>query len=195
MNDIKKELNMDDNKIIELYWKRSESAISETANKYTKYCQYISFNILHNNEDVEECINETYLRLWHVIPPKYPENLSTFLGKIIRSISINKLKHYSAKKRGKGNVELLLSELEECIPSENNVEKTIEKKFLVEIINDFLSELPRIKRIIFVHRYWYVSSIREIAKEYNMTESKVKSMLFRVRKQFKNYLEKRGIIL
>lgn len=180
--------NMDDSKIIDLYWQRSESAISETARKYYKYFKYISWNILHNNEDVEECINEMYLKAWNVIPPKRPNILSTYLGKIIRNLSLNKLKSYNAEKRGLGQVEFLLSELEECIPSKNDVEKTIEERLLVELINNFLSTLPSIKRIIFIRRYWYMAEIKEICKVYDMSESNVKSVLFRVRHQLKNYL-------
>jgi RNA polymerase sigma factor (sigma-70 family) len=185
---------MDDHEIIMLYLERSEMAIYETANKYSKYCKYISFNILHNNEDVEECINETYLRLWNTIPPNYPNNLLTFLGKIVRNLSLNKFKQYVAKKRGEGSIELLLSELDECIPSKNNVEKAMEEIHLVKVLNNFLFKLPKIKRVIFVRRYWYISSINEISKQYNMSESKVKSMLFRIRNQLKNYLEEEGLV-
>lgn len=186
---------MDDSKILNLYWERSETAISETSKKYSKFCYYISFNILHNKEDVEECINETYLRAWNSMPPKYPDKLSAFLGKIIRNLSLNKFKSYITEKRGLGQTKLSLSELEDCIPSQNSIEESTKEIILVGAINDFLSTLPKIKRIIFVRRYWYMSEINTIAKQYNMSESKVKSMLFRIRNQLKNYLEKEHIIL
>ena len=186
---------MDDSRIIELYWERSENAINETAKKYSKYCRYISYNILHNNEDVEECVNDTYLRTWNAIPPKNPNCLATFLGKITRNLSLDKYKQYTAEKRGSGQTELALSELEDCIPARSDVEQVIDEQILVKAINGFLEALPKIKRIIFVRRYWYLSSIKEIAGEYGMGENKAKSMLFRTRNELKKYVEKEGFTL
>ena len=108
---------MEDSQIVDLYWERSENAINETATKYSRYCHYISFNILHNDEDVEECVNDTYFRAWKAMPPKRPTYLAIFLGKITRNLSIDRYKKYSAEKRGLGQMELALSELDEAIPS------------------------------------------------------------------------------
>jgi RNA polymerase sigma factor (sigma-70 family) len=186
---------MDDNKILDLYWERSEAAITETASKYSKYCHYISYNILHNDKDADECVNDTYLNAWNSIPPKRPTCLSTYLGKITRNISLNRLKQYNAKKRSFGQTELVLSELENCIPAVQSVEQATDEKILIESINGFLYALPKIKREVFVRRYWYLSSIKDIAEQYGMSESKVASMLFRSRNELKLYLEKEGIII
>ena len=186
---------MDDIKIIELYWNRSENALAETSKKYSRYCHHISFNILHNNQDAEECVGDTYLRAWNAMPPQSPNRLSTFLGKITRNLSLNRYKQYGAEKRGLGQTELVLSELEDCIPSMADVEQTTDEIVLVEAINTFLATLPREKCIVFVRRYWYLSAINEIALQYDMSESKVKSMLFRTRNELKLYLEKEGIII
>lgn len=186
---------MDDSKIIALYFDRSEQAISETANKYGRYCHYIAFQILHNTEDSEECVNDTYFRAWNAIPPKRPERLRTFLGKITRNLSLNKWEKQTTQKRGSGQTEQVLEELMECIPSENNVEKVIEDKLIVQIINDFLDHLSTEKRKIFVRRYFYFSSIKEIARDFGISESKVTVTLFRTRQMLKDVLEREGVTL
>jgi RNA polymerase sigma-70 factor (ECF subfamily) len=186
---------MDDNEIVELYWERSENAIAETSKKYSKYCHYISYNILHNHEDAKECVNDTYLRTWNAIPPKRPNCLATFLGKITRNLSLDKYKQYAAEKRGLGQTELVLSELEDCIPAASDVEQATDEMILVKAINTFLAALPKTNRMVFVRRYWHLSAIKEIAEQYGMSESKVKSMLFRTRNELKKHLEKEGITL
>ncbi|MGL5255368.1 MAG: RNA polymerase sigma factor [Brevinema sp.] len=186
---------MDDEQIIDLYWVRSEAAISETASKYGKYCQTIAFNILHNTEDSEECVSDTYLRAWGAMPPKRPNRLSTFLGKITRNLSLNKYEKYAAEKRGFGQVTMALDELQDCIPDAGSVEQTIEDAALVEIFNRFLATLPMNTRKIFVRRYWYLSPVKEIAADYSFSESKVKMTLLRARNELKQILEKEGITL
>jgi len=184
---------MKDTEIIELFFSRSENAITETALKYGRYCEYISENILRNKEDAEECVNDTYLQAWQAIPPKKPQNLKAFLGKLVRNISIKKWEKAHADKRGGGQMDLILSELDECIPSGNNVEDSVNESVLTEQINLFLAALPQANRIIFVRRYWYASSISDIAEQCHMSESKVKSILFRLRNQLKAKLKKAGI--
>ena len=186
---------MDDRKIIELYFDRSEQAISETAKKYGRYCHYIAFQILHNEQDSEECVNDTYFRAWNAIPPRQPERLRTFLGKITRNLSLNKWEKQAAQKRGSGQMESALEELLDCIPAENNVEHAVENQRIVQILNDFLDDLPMEKRKIFVRRYWYFSSAKEIARDFGFTESKVTVTLFRTRQMLKEVLEKEGVIL
>lgn len=186
---------MDDKQIIDLYWARSESAISETANKYSKYCHTIAFNILHNNEDSEECVNDTYMRAWGAMPPQKPNRLSTFLGKITRNLALNKYEKYATTKRGGGQMPLALEELQDCIPATNSVEQTIEDAALAEIFNRFLAGLPTNTRKIFMRRYWYLSPIKEIAADYNYSESKVKMTLLRARNELKLLLEKEGVVL
>lgn len=189
------EKTMEDHEIIELYWLRSETAISATDKKYGKYCHTISYNILHNSEDSAECVNDTYLQAWKSMPPKRPEKLSAYLGKIVRNLSLNRFRRYAAEKRGFGQTELVLSELEECIPSAHGVEQSFDDALLVEAINRFLHEQPEQKRNIFIHRYWYMHPIRKIAGSFGMSESKTTSLLFRMRNELKAQLEKEGIVI
>ena len=186
---------MDDIQIIELYHERSETAISETAKKYGKYCYTIAYHILYNEQDSEECVSDTYLRTWEVIPPQYPNKFSAFLGKITRNLALNRYRYYVSQKRGRGQVTLALEELQECVPASDSIERVVEEKYLIEIMNRFLHDLHKEKRMIFLRRYWYLSSIQEIAADYGMSESKVKMTLFRVRNKLKQVLEKEGIAL
>lgn len=178
-----------------LYWARDERAICATAEKYENYCRTIAFNILNNSDDAEECTNDTYLAAWDSIPPQRPNPLSSYLGKITRNIALNRYKHYSAKKRGAGQVPSVLSELENCIPSRMTVELQIDENELTDAINAFLHAQVRQKRYIFIRRYWHLWSVSRIAEEYGMSEAKVTSILFRMRKDLKKHLEKGGIAI
>lgn len=184
---------MNDDRIIELYLERSEQAIEETYQKYSAYCNSISFNILQNKEDAEECVNDTFKKVWDSIPPNTPDNFKAYLARIVKNISLNRLKSSKTEKRGGGQRELLLSELEECISDRLSVEATLDEKNLVEVLNRFLTELTTEKRKIFIGRYWYMYSIDELAEQHSMNESRVRSMLFRLRKKLSKYLEKEGI--
>ncbi len=186
---------MKDEEIIELYWNRNEQAISATAAKYESYCRSISYRILQNSQDAQECVNDTWLKAWKSIPPHRPNRLSTYLGKIVRNLSLNRARHNSAEKRCAGQTELVLSELEDCIPAPNSVEQLIDAMVLTKSINQFLRAQPRQKRNIFILRYWYLYSIGNIATAYSMSESKIASLLFRMRNDLKSHLEKEGITL
>ncbi len=186
---------MDDRQIIALYNERSEAALSETATKYGKYCRTIAYNILYNEEDSEECVNDTWLQAWEAIPPQYPNKLSAFLGKITRNLALNRYKQNAAKKRGGGQTMLVLEELAECVPGTDSTEAAAEEALLIEVLNRFLGELPREKRKMFVRRYWYLSSVKEIAEDFGLGESNVKMTLLRIREQLKSVLEKEGIML
>ncbi|MBQ8633401.1 MAG: sigma-70 family RNA polymerase sigma factor [Lachnospiraceae bacterium] len=186
---------MEDNTIIQLFFERSETAITETAAKYGKLCHTIAYNILYNEEDSEECVNDTYMKAWEVIPPQIPEKLAAFLGKITRNLAISKYRHNSSLKRGGGQVAYALEELAECIPDKNTTEQAISDKLFVELLNGFLEKLPVEKRKVFMQRYWYLRPISEIAEEFSMSESKVKMILHRTRNSLKEVLEKEGIVL
>lgn len=187
---------MNDREIVDLFEKRSEEAIKELEKKYGAYCTRIAYGILRSEEDVKECLNDAYLRAWNSIPPKKPENLATFLGKITRNLSINKVRNQKRKKRGGGQIELALEELEGCIPSVKcSVEQRLEHQEIRKIINRFLAEQPESERIVFVQRYWYLLSVKEIASQQGMSESKVMSLLFRQRRRLKKVLEKEGVLL
>ena len=186
---------MDDRQIIALYNERSEAALSETEKKYGRYCRTVAYNILNNEEDSEECVNDTWLKAWEAIPPKCPDSLAAFLGKITRNLALNLYKHKNREKRGGGQTMLVLDELVECVPGTDSTEDAVDEALLAEVLNGFLAELPTEKRKIFMRRYWYLSSVREIAEEYGLSESKVKMTLLRLRSKLKTVLEKEGILL
>ena len=185
---------MDDNKIVELYWNRDESAIAETRDKYGNYCFSIANGILHNREDSEESVNDTYLAAWNAMPPHHPLVLSTFLGKITRRLSLNRWRTLSAEKRGGGQTAVSLDELEECIPDEKSLRESLELEIIAECIDDYLGELKDIERKVFVCRYWYFDTIEDIASRFGFSQSKVKMMLKRTRDKLKEHLIKEGVI-
>lgn len=184
---------MDEKQIIDLYWARSERAIDETARKYGKFCHCIAYNILANYQDSEECVNDTYLQTWNAIPPQRPSRLSAFLGKITRNLALKQYEKSTAQKRGGGQVPLALEELAECIPDPNSMERMVDDRILAELFNGFLADLPAEARKIFLRRYWNLSSVKEIAEAYGMTESKVKMSLMRTRGKLRSFLEQEGI--
>ncbi len=186
---------MDDEKIINLYWQRDESAISETKLKYGKFCYTIAYRVLHNNEDAEECENDTYLEAWNSMPPQKPSVLSAFLGTITRRKSVDKWRKKMADKRGSGEYELSIYELENCIPDQKSIDEQLAVEELAKIISSFLRELPETERNVFLRRYWYFDSIKEICEKYGFGQSKVKMMLMRTRQKLLACLEKEGIIV
>ena len=190
-----KEVRVEDKQIIDLYWARAETAISETAKKYGRYCHSIAFNILHSHEDSEECVNDTFFNAWRTMPPQRPSKFAAFLVTITRHLSLNRWEQYSAEKRGYGQVPLVLEELNDCIPASENVEQVVDDLALTELLNRFLGTLSPDSRKIFMRRYWYMNTIKEIAKGYSMSESKVKMSLLRSRNELKQLLEKEGFDL
>ena len=186
---------MKDNEIIDLYWERKEQAIEESQHSYGKYCYSIAYHILHDNEDSEECVNDTWLRAWNAIPPKRPVRLSLFLGTITRNLSFDKWKYKNAMKRGNGNMEIELTELLECVPAARDTEEAVEAALLENAINSFLHTLPERDCNVFLRRYWYVEEYSEIAKRYRMNLNTVKTSLFRTRQKLKDYLEQEGVVL
>ena len=182
---------MEDRHIIDLYWERSEVAISETEKKYGRYCHYIAYQILYNDEDAKEVVNDTYLKAWNTIPPQRPDSFKAYLGTISRHLALNVYEKQHAQKRG-GQVVQVLEELSECIP-DNDSGDLSEATALRDVLNKFLWSLPYKTRNIFIHRYWYTSSVLEIAKEYSMKDGAVAMLLLRTRKRLKRYLQKEGI--
>ena len=183
---------MEDSRIVELYWRRDEQAIRETDKKYGSHCQQIARNILHNTQDAEECVNDTYLRTWHSIPPQRPTRLGAFVSKITRCLALDRYKALNAEKRKGDRFGLSLEELSDCLPS-FEAEANVDALVISEAIGSFLKrELPTARKI-FVCRYFYGDSIEEICERFSMTESKVKSSLFRSRNRLKAHLLKEGI--
>lgn len=184
---------MEDKQIVALYWERSESAIEQTERKYGAYCHRIARNILHNDEDAKECVNDTFVRAWNAIPPQRPAHLSAFLGTITRRLALDRYAAYTAEKRGGGQLSLVFEEWRECMPIGHD--RLADELELKEAFDRFLHTLPPARRRIFLRRYWYVSSIREIARDYGLGESNVKMQLLRTRRELKTFLEKEGIDL
>ena len=184
---------MDDAKIVELYWSRSEQAIKETELKYGKYCRTISYNILADIADAEECVNDTYLKAWNSMPSNRPSRLAPYLGKLTRWLSLNRLRDQNSLKRGDGELPLVLDELAETLDSGFDTEKELEIKELNREIRRLLNKLKKEERDVFLSRYWYMASIAEIAEKSGFTESKVKTMLHRTRKKLLTQLKEEGL--
>ena len=184
---------MNDRQIVDLYWERNEKALKETALKYGSLCYSVAFNILGDRSDSEECVNDTYLHAWNSIPPHRPSVLTTFLAKITRRISIDRWRKLHAEKRGSGQIAVVLDELSECIPDKNNVESTAESRLLSQVIGDFVKELPEQEQKVFICRYWYAEPIETIAARFEFSESKVKSMLHRIRHKLRDRLIREGL--
>ena len=185
---------MDDNKIIELYFARNESAIKETDNKYSNYLFVTAMNILNSREDSSECVNDTYFKAWNAIPPHNPPTLKYFLGKITRELSIDCLRKRFRGKRAGSEYEISIDELEECV-SDNcfaDPEKMAEVSFLAKSIGEYLRSCKREARVIFVMRYYFCDSIKDIGAFLGMGESAVKSSLFRTRRGLKEWIEEKG---
>ncbi|MCL2841657.1 MAG: RNA polymerase sigma factor [Defluviitaleaceae bacterium] len=187
---------MEDFLIVEMFFERKEAAIDEARQKYGKRMFRISHNILHSNEDAEECVSDTLLKAWGVIPPNRPTMLGAFLAKITRNLSINRWEAGRAAKRGGGETNLLLDELGDCIPSKGGrPEVEYEASLVSAAINDFLQSIDQQARMAFVLRYFHGESIRDISERFKVSESKIKSILFRTRKKLSAHLEKEGILI
>ena len=186
---------MEDQMLIALYFKRDEAAIRETKQKYGKYCHAIAYNILQNQEDADECENDTYLEIWNSVPPHKPSVFSAFLATITRRLALDRFRKATADKRGGGETEISLYELEECIPSEKNIDDALSAEMLSDAISVFLKKLPETERTVFLRRYFYFESIREIANKFGFREGKIKMMLKRTREKLSDHLKKEGFLI
>ena len=184
---------MEDHDIVELFLMRDETAIERTSEKYGNRLRALSYGIVNDAQTAEECENDTYLEAWNSIPPHAPTRFSAFIGKIARNTAIDRYMQKRAQKRNAG-VELALDELSECLPSYSEGNMT-EELALKHAIDSFLESLPKRTRIIFMRRYWYMSSIKEIADGLSISESNVKVILMRTRERFREHLENEGIVI
>jgi len=182
-----------DNDIMELYFSRSENAIAETDKKYGAYCRSMTYSILGSREDSEECVNDTYLKVWDTIPPERPRKFGAFLSAIARNIALNMRRSRSAVKRGGGNAEAVYDEIAEVVADSSTVESEFDDRELVRTLNAFLASVGGEKQKIFMKRYYHFRSVSEIAEEMGISEEKVKTTLHRTREKLKKYLEKEGI--
>ena len=184
---------MEDSRIVELYWDRDETAISESSAKYGGYCYQIAFRILALREDAEECVGDTWLRAWEAMPPSRPGRLDTFLGKITRNLSLDRWRYNRAAKRGGPQVETALEELGECLPAPGRPEDRLEERETAALISRFLREQPQLDRVLFLRRYWYLDSVAALAERFSMNENTVKSRLHRTRLRLKEVLLREGV--
>ena len=184
---------MEDEKILDLYFARSEQAIAETDAKYGGYCFRIAQNVLADREDAEESVNDTYLTAWNTIPPQRPNIFSAFLAKVTRHIAIDRWRRRSAQKRGGGEMVLALEELSNCA-SPHDMETQMEQKEITRVLDQFLASLPETERNVFLCRYWYLDSIQTIADRCGFTRSKTASMLHRTRGKLRQKLESEGLL-
>ncbi|MBQ6844519.1 MAG: RNA polymerase sigma factor [Agathobacter sp.] len=183
---------MIDEKIVQLYWDRDESAVAETQSKYGRYLTKIAYNILTDMEDSLESVNDTYLYAWKSIPPHRPSVLSTYLAKITRRVSIDILRKKSREKRIPSEYTFSLSELDDCVSSLSGTEQQIEAEELGKVINAYLKTISADARHLFIGRYFFMDSLKDVAKYCGMSEAKAKSMLYRTRCGLKIYLEQEG---
>lgn len=185
---------IDDEKIIEMLFERSEQGIQELDNKYRKICYNLSYNIVSNRQDAEECVNDAYLGAWNAIPPAQPNPLHIYLCKIVRNISLKMYYRKEAAKRS-SHYTIAMEEIEACIADPNTVEAEIEVRELARIIESFLDTLTLENRVIFMRRYWFSDSCKDIAEFVGLTEKNVSVRLTRIRQRMKGYLAEREVFV
>lgn len=186
---------MEDEKIVELYLARDTEAIQCTAHAYGARLRYLANSIVGDDRDAEECENDTYLRAWDSIPPNEPRTyLFAFLAKITRNLALDKYKRQTAAKR-KAQIVSLSAEMEQCLPAVAETESMVQRDELCRSISEFLRMQSAEKRNLFLRRYWYMDSVAELSKRFAISESKVKTTLFRVRNELKEYLRKGGYMI
>lgn len=186
---------MDDAQIVEMYMQRDEQAITQTDQKYGRALKAMSMRILMDESDSNECVNDTYFRAWNSIPPTQPKSLSAYLYRIVRSISIDRFRARMSQKRRMGEYTASLDELSECIAGEGTPQGTLETQMLTATIQIFLEKIPKQQRQIFLCRYYFLDPIQKIAGYFQMSESRVKSILYRLRCRLKKVLEQEGFFL
>lgn len=185
---------MDDATIISLYQQRNQTAITETHKKYGAFCHRIALNILSLREDAEECVIDSYHITWNRIPPALPQSLKSFLGKIVRDLSISRYRKNRAQKRFSG-MELLLSELEDCIPVADPLARKIEQDHLAQFISDWLDGLSAEERTLFIRRYWFGEELKTLAKATGQTPNRLAQRMLKLRRSLKAALEQEGVTL
>ena len=185
---------MEDHKIIDLYWARSQQAIVESDQKYGPYCRTIALGILSMREDAEECVNDTWHRAWNTMPPQRPASLRAYLVRLVRNLSIDRWRARKSQKRGEG-LEALVLELEDCVPAAPSAEEETEARELSRAIDRWLDGLPREDRLLFVRRYWYGQRLDELSGQLGWSPNRASQRLRRLRAALKGYLEREGVVL
>ena len=185
---------IDDEKIIEMFFGRSEQGIRELDIKYGKVCHNLSYNIVNNRQDAEECVNDAYLGAWNAIPPVRPNPLLSYIVKIVRNISLKIYWRKEAAKRS-GHYKIALEEIEDYIADQKTVEDEIEARELARIIEEFLDTLTLENRVIFMRRYWFADSYKDIAEFVGLSEKNISVRLTRIRQKMKSYLAEREVFV
>ncbi len=185
---------MEDMAIIELFFQRAEQAIEEVQAKYGDFCRRVAMNLLQQKEDAEECVNDTWQAAWQRIPPQRPRMLGAFLGRITRNLAISRFRKNTAQMRSEG-LTVLLPELEHCVPSGKSTEEAVDSILLGEYISKWLETLPADDRALFLRRYWFGESLRELSREVGTGEGHLAQKLYRLRLQLKKELEKEGVVV
>lgn len=180
---------MQDNQIIDLYFARNEKAIEISQLMFGSYCHCVASNILHNEQDSEECVNETWLRSWNVIPPQRPMKLKFFFAKTTRNLAFDKYRKNTASKRGDNEMPLVLDELSNCISSRDTVQSQVDNELLTKLINSFVESLPKRDREVFLLRYFYVLPINEISDKLDLSNANIYKILSRTKIKLKELLE------
>lgn len=186
---------MEDEDIVELYWKRDEKAIEMTRARHGEFCRGVAWRILRDWQDAAECESDAYLRVWNAIPPQRPRVFRAFLGKVARNAALDRWRAAGAEKRGRGEAAGLLDELAECVPDTSGTFAGTSEVELVELLNGFLAKAAPEARHFFVRRYWYGDTVAEIARAYSATQSKVKMTLARMRAELARVLAREGVAL
>ena len=177
---------MDDQQIIKRYFDRDEQALADTQNKYGKYCHTVAMNVLGNPEDAEECVNDTYLKVWNTVPPKEPPSLKNYLAKILRNLSIDRYRRNRAESKHI-DFEIALHELSECLPAEEETQGEV-----ISLMETFLRGEDALSRKLFMGRYWHALSVKKLANYYGLTQNAVTKRLTRTREKLRGYLAERG---
>lgn len=184
---------MEDSKIVDLYWRRDESAVSETEEKYGALCRSVAGRILGTAEDAEECVNDALHQAWASIPPQRPDKLGAWLGKVTRNLALNAWKRDRAQKR-QGGMTVLLDELAECVPGPVTVERELERRELSAAIDSWLRGRSKEDRTLFLRRYWYGTELQELAEERGVSPNRLAQKMLRLRRSLKQALEKEGYL-
>lgn len=183
---------MEDSKIIDLFFARDEDALEAVDTKYGRFCHDLSRRILADNRDVQECVSDAYLGLWNAIPPQRPNPLLAFLSKLVRNISVTRY-HYNTAAKRSSQYEVALEELEHCLAAPETPETVLERKELTRLLEEFLSGLSQLDRVIFLRRYWFADSYADIADRVNLREGAVSVRLTRLRKKLRRFLEEKEV--
>ena len=182
---------MEDDQVIDLYWMRSEDAITETAAKYGGFCFALAWNLLERREDAEECVNDTWHAAWNAMPPQRPARLRAWLGRVVRNLALDRWHRDHARKRD-GGIPVLLDELAECIPSPRTVEARLEAAELTGAVDRWLGSLDRQDRVLFLRRYWNGTALKDLASQTGTTPDRLAHRMARLRRSLKDALEEEG---